>query len=85
MDGLMGDLFLDKYFFRISSALSSPTCTDGVITGTIPLNLPCRMCVVGFNPPTALTAATTLSCLSEDKTYQQMFIAYWDFNDQANQ
>jgi hypothetical protein len=77
---MMGDYFLDRYFFRVSSSLSSPTCTDGQITGGVVGTVPCRMCVVGFNPPTGLSTATTLSCLSEDKTLRQMFIAYWDFN-----
>lgn len=77
----MGDYFLDRYFFRVPSSLAQPTCTDGVITGSVPGNLPCKMCIVGLNPPTNLATATTLKCLGEDKTVKQMYIAYWDFND----
>lgn len=79
----MGDYFLDRYFFRVPSSLASPTCTDGAITGLASgnLNLPCKYCIVGFNPTTNLATAQPLSCLSEDKSLQQMFIAYWDFND----
>lgn len=83
--GIMGDNFLDRYFFRLSSSLGQPTCTDGVITGSNPGIVPCKMCIVGFNPPTNLAAATTLSCLSQDKSLQQMFIAFWDFNDPSSQ
>jgi hypothetical protein len=80
--GIWADSFLDKFFFRSTGAIA---CTNGVISGSNPMILPCKYCIVGNNPPTSLSAATTLSCLSEDKTLSQMFIAYWDFNEPKTQ
>ena len=77
----MGDFFLDRYFFRLTQAMGTPVCTDSIITGNNPGTLPCKLCVVGLNPPTSFTAATTLTCLSTDKALTDMFIAFWDFND----
>lgn len=62
---IWADAFLDKYFFRSTGTI---TCTNGVISGVNPMTLPCKYCIVGNNPPTSFTTATTLSCLSEDKT-----------------
>ena len=76
--GIMLDAFLDKYFFR---ATNNPTCVDSVITEPTDFNLPCKFCIVGFNPPTDLYAMTPLYCLSEQKTHKQMFIAFWNFDE----
>jgi hypothetical protein len=77
----MQDAFLDKYFFRNPNTNSNPICVEGNIIEPNDAILPCRFCIVGLNPPTAVTESTTLSCLSEDKTYKQMFIAYWNFDE----
>lgn len=82
IDGIIdNDLYLDKYFFRIASSSASPVCTPGTITNTQPDLVPCKFCVVGYNPPTGFTTATTLTCLPQTMTVPQMYIAYWDFND----
>lgn len=77
----MLDSFLDKYFFRVINPANNPTCVESVITEPTDLTLPCRFCVVGFNPPTDPFASTPLYCMSEDKTYKQMFIAFWNFDE----
>jgi|LauGreDrversion4_2_1035121.scaffolds.fasta_scaffold72621_3 hypothetical protein len=77
----MADAFLDKYFFRvISNTNVNPTCIDGNIINPADATLPCRFCIVGFNPPTTVTTVP-LSCLSEDKKYSDLFIAFWDFDE----
>jgi len=77
----MLDSFLDKYFFRVINPANNPTCVESVITEPTDLTLPCRFCIVGFNPPTDPFASTPLYCMSEDKTYKQMFIAFWNFDE----
>jgi hypothetical protein len=79
----MGDSFLDRYFFRVINPANNPTCIDGNIIEPTDLTLPCKFCIVGFNPPTEVTATVPLYCLSEDKPYSDMFIAFWNFDDKA--
>jgi hypothetical protein len=80
--GITGDSFLDRYFFRVSIPSNNPTCIDGVIEPSV-LTLPCRFCIVGFNPPTDLFATVPLYCLSEEKPYRTMFIAFWNFDEKT--
>jgi len=54
--GIMLDSFLDKYFFRVINPSNNPTCVESVITEPTDLTIPCRFCIVGFNPPTDLLA-----------------------------
>ena len=78
----MADAFLDRYFFRLSNVNLNPICTDGNIINPADTSLPCRFCIVGFNPPlTPVGVAAPLSCLSEDKSYSELFIAFWNFDE----
>ena len=77
----MADAFLDKYFFRVTNVNLNPVCNDGNIINPADTSLPCRFCIVGFNPPTLVTQAVPLSCLSEDKSYSELFIAFWNFDE----
>lgn len=77
----MADAFLDKYFFRVVNVNSNPVCTDGNIIDPADLTIPCRFCIVGFNPSTVVADSVPLNCLSEEKSYQDMFIAHWDFDE----
>lgn len=76
----MSDTFLDKYFFR---ATGNPTCVEGnIVDVTNPAILPCKFCIINGNPSTIVNdPTTTVSCLSEDKTYNQLFIAFWNFDE----
>lgn len=51
----MADAFLDKYFFRVTNVNTNPVCTDGNIVNPSDATLPCRFCIVGFNPPTLVS------------------------------
>ena len=77
----MMDAYLDKYFFRVLNPNSNPTCIDAAITEPTDLTLPCKFCIIGFNPPTDKTATTPLYCMSTEKTYSEMFIAFWNFDE----
>ncbi len=77
----MADAFLDRYFFRLTNVNVNPTCIDANIINPADATLPCRFCIVGFNPPTTVGTAVPLSCLSEPKKYSDLFIAFWDFDE----
>ena len=77
----MMDTFLDMYFFRVINPNSNPTCIDATITNPTDYKLPCRFCIVGFNPPTDMSATVPLYSLSEEKTYNDLLIAFWNFDE----
>ncbi len=75
----MADAFLDRYFFRVINV--NPVCNDGNIINPADAVLPCKFCIVGFKPSIVLLDAVPLSCLSVDKSFKDMFIAFWNFDE----
>ena len=67
--GIMIDTFLDKYFFRVINPNSNPTCNDAVVTDPLGMVIPCKFCIVGFNPPTDPATSVPLNCMSTEKSY----------------